>query len=603
MGTFRSSIAAAMLCSAFFVTAAHAAPDEWYTYRYDSSRTGAQPYASNLSDPAKVGTLEVGWAFPATFNGVGEFKASPIVVDDTVFIGSVNGYFYALDAATGGLKWQYPRAGDPALLGSCDPGGFSGGIGHYGIQSSATFAVIGGQRAVIFGAPDPGAEGGLGSARLFAFPLSADPNNPQPIWKSDVVAHVDGCTSQNLREHHERIAFSSPLVSGNKVYVGVHDTGYSPIQQGKVVAVDVNTGQIDKNFNFVGAGKPGDGTHGGGVWNALAADGTGVYFTTGNTHIPWCVYPYIPPNCPSPVEPEPSPNHGLSTIRVDKDTGNIIWSFQPVPFARDGDPDWAAGATVMSTSCGELIASVQKDGWSYAINASNGSMRWQFPPTGLGPTFLNAVHGDDDYRRPGAAWNDVFIVRTGGETVVSIGHVSNDYDKLHALNVCATTEQDRVRWIADIPNNMADNFHKSYSTPTVTGGIVFTGTNEDPIDHKGHLVVLGDPSVVPPVGWRCSNTDYLSQNCPAPYVLVPIPRLLASIAMPYGGSLASIHNEPALAKGRVFVATNPTPAFPNAGHVYMLEPEEDIATIIPAIFAPDILTITTEFVTITIEDN
>ena len=150
---------------------------------------------------------------------------------------------------------------------------------------------------------------------------------------------------------------------------------------------------------------------------------------------------------------------------------------------------------------------------------------------------------------------------------------------------------------------MADNFHKSYSTPTVTGGIVFTGTNEDPIDHKGHLVVLGDPSVVPPVGWRCSNTDYLSQNCPAPYVLVPIPRLLASIAMPYGGSLASIHNEPALAKGRVFVATNPTPAFPNAGHVYMLEPEEDIATIIPAIFAPDILTITTEFVTITIEDN
>ena len=126
MGTFRSSIAAAMLCSAFFVTAAHAAPDEWYTYRYDSSRTGAQPYASNLSDPAKVGTLEVGWAFPATFNGVGEFKASPIVVDDTVFIGSVNGYFYALDAATGGLKWQYPRAGDPALLGSCDPGGFSG---------------------------------------------------------------------------------------------------------------------------------------------------------------------------------------------------------------------------------------------------------------------------------------------------------------------------------------------------------------------------------------------------------------------------------------------------------------------------------------------
>ena len=36
-----------------------------------------------------------------------------------------------------------------------------------------------------------------------------------------------------------------------------------------------------------------------------------------------------------------------------------------------------------------------------------------------------------------------------------------------------------------------------YSTPTVTGGIVFIGTNEDPIDRKGHLVVLADPSVAP----------------------------------------------------------------------------------------------------------
>jgi hypothetical protein len=104
------------------------------------------------------------------------------------------------------------------------------------------------------------------------------------------------------------------------------------------------------------------------VWNALSTDGTGVYFTTGNTHFPWCNYPYVPPNCP--VLTEPPNNNGLSMIRVDKDTGSIVWKYQPVPFGLDGDPDWAAGATVMSTSCGELIASVQKDGWSYAIDAA-----------------------------------------------------------------------------------------------------------------------------------------------------------------------------------------------------------------------------------------
>ena len=65
-------------CCAFLVTAARAAPDEWYTYRDDSSRTGAQPYASDLSDPSKVGTLEFKWSFPTTHNGVGAFHVSPI---------------------------------------------------------------------------------------------------------------------------------------------------------------------------------------------------------------------------------------------------------------------------------------------------------------------------------------------------------------------------------------------------------------------------------------------------------------------------------------------------------------------------------------------
>jgi hypothetical protein len=163
-----------IVCSGVLVTAACRVPpnwvfnplNEWYTYRYDSTRTGAQPYASALSDPAKVQNLHCVWSFPPdgkcgspdTKPPASGFKASPIVVNDTVFIGSTGGYFYALDAATGTLKWQYPKAGDP-LLGSCP------NYGRYGIQSSATYARIGGQDAVIFGAPDPSAEGGWGSAR------------------------------------------------------------------------------------------------------------------------------------------------------------------------------------------------------------------------------------------------------------------------------------------------------------------------------------------------------------------------------------------------------------------------------------------------------
>jgi len=544
-------IARLILCNPVLMAAAHAQVD-WQTYRHDSARAGMQPFASDLSNPAKVGTLGVGWSFPPTSNGVGAFLASPIVVNDMVFIGSQDGYFYALDAATGQLKWQYPPPGNP-LKGSCGQGG-NGTWGQYGIRSSATYAKIGGQDAVIFGAPDPDprADGGQGSARLFALTLGGG-----LIWKSDIVAHVD-CRPGSVP--HERIAFSSPLVLGNKVYVGVHDAGDDPIQQGRVAVVDLSSGNLVP-FPYASTGTLGDGTRGGGVWNSLATDGTGVYFTTGNTRIPPCFTPYN--NC---TGSEPSPNHGLSMIRVDKETGNIAWSFKPVPFSRDGDPDWAAGAAIMSTSCGELIASVQKDGWSYAVNAGNGSMRWQFPSTGLGTAFLNAVHGDDDYKRPGAAWNDVLIINTGGESLVQDG-IGKGYGKLHALNACATTEQDRVRWIADLGPPYSSGGGYSVGAPTVTGGIVFVGTDQ------GHLIVLGDPSVVPAAEKLCSNIHYSPSACPPPYVPVWSLKPLADVLMPDHGSIAWLRKEAALAKGRVFVGTL-------NGHVYMIQSGfSDVGTI------------------------
>ena len=56
-------------------------------------------------------------------------------------------------------------------------------------------------------------------------------------------------------------------------------------------AVDLNTGKMT-GFQFLGAGNaPGDGSLGGGVWNALATDGGSVYFTTGNTRpAPWSFF-------------------------------------------------------------------------------------------------------------------------------------------------------------------------------------------------------------------------------------------------------------------------------------------------------------------------
>ena len=311
----------------------------WRAFRYDGSRSGSQPFASELSDPKAAQKLGVKWVFTSTDSGY--FNSSPIVVNNTVFIGNSAGHFYALEEDSGTLKWQYPVPPDPPLTAPPSAPKKT----SYGIQSSAAYWDRDEDGVVIFGAQDPTLEPKLGSARLYA--LNA--KTGALIWKSDPVATING-TNNTLQELHERIKNSSPLVFNNHVYVGISDAYYDrPLQNGRVVAVDLHTGHIDPRFNYVSTGSH----RGGAVWNSPAADSDGVYFTTGNTRH----------DSLGDQNPEPSPNYGLSIVRVDKNSGAVVWAFQPVPYGLDQDPDWAAGATVMSTSCGELIASVQKDGW------------------------------------------------------------------------------------------------------------------------------------------------------------------------------------------------------------------------------------------------
>ncbi|MGI0025887.1 MAG: PQQ-binding-like beta-propeller repeat protein, partial [Nitrososphaera sp.] len=270
-------------------------------------------------------------------------RKDTIVFKGRVYIGNGNGRFYALDAKTGALLWQFPPASNPPLVSqfTCNPSSL-------GIASSATIARIRAPHhrsvnAVIFGAPDPSIELGLGSGRLFAL----NTETGAVIWKSDPIASLTGLTGSTA-ELHEQIGYSSPLVFKGRVYIGVANHCDNPIQRGKVVAVRLNTGVIDGTFSFFGSGPP----RGGGVWSSVAGFDTGVYVTTGNTNI---------------GGPEPPDNHGLSLLRLNADTGSIIWKHQPVPFELDGDPDWAAGATVMRSSCGTLVTSTQKDGWTYAV--------------------------------------------------------------------------------------------------------------------------------------------------------------------------------------------------------------------------------------------
>ncbi len=152
----------------------------------------------------------------------------------------------------------------------------------------------------------------------------------------------------------------------------------------------------------------------------------------------------------------------------------------------------------------------------------------------------------------GAAWGDVFIAMNGGLNLTVSG-VAGGYKRLHAFNVCAA-EADRLRWLIDVPNASGATY--SLGHPTVSNGIVYIGTD------MGHLIVIADPSLAPPAGFRCSNPDIPSATCiAAGYKFVPQPAVLKDIAL----TGRMVYNEAALANGKVYVATE-------GNNVYMLAP-------------------------------
>ena len=185
----------------------------WRGYGHDNTHFSRQPKEFDLN-AASVSTLHVDWDF--SIPG-GSFTASPSVYDDTVYIGGLNGIFYAIYATganKGMMRWQYPPASGPVPVDACGTttaplliASGSGNPSGPGIASSAAIVKdVAGHTAVVFGAPDPNSNGGDG--RLWAL----DASTGQCIWKSSVIAPTAGTS---------KIGYSSPAIAHGRAYIGV----------------------------------------------------------------------------------------------------------------------------------------------------------------------------------------------------------------------------------------------------------------------------------------------------------------------------------------------------------------------------------------------
>ena len=155
--------------------------------------------------------------------------ASPAISDGTLFIGSWDSYFYALDAATGKEKWRFKTGEDHDIY------------NQVGIQSSA--AVMDG--VVYFGCRDSNfyALDARTGEKKWAFnnkgswvitsPAVQDGKVYFATSDTAMVYAMDAKTGApifSLKFNHWPL-FSSPAIAGGMLYIGSH--------QGKLIAIDL----------------------------------------------------------------------------------------------------------------------------------------------------------------------------------------------------------------------------------------------------------------------------------------------------------------------------------------------------------------------------
>ena len=77
------------------------AEENWPMYGRNLRHSFSNPHSR--INPGNAASLRQVWAFPTA----DVVSASPTVVDGVVYVGSWDGYFYALDAKTGRLIWKF----------------------------------------------------------------------------------------------------------------------------------------------------------------------------------------------------------------------------------------------------------------------------------------------------------------------------------------------------------------------------------------------------------------------------------------------------------------------------------------------------------------
>lgn len=325
---------------------------QWNGWSPSANNARFQDAAAAGLSADSVKTLKLKWAF--NLGAVGVARAQPVVIGDYLFTTAQNGAVYALDAATGCMRWRFQA--------------------DHGLRSGVTFGHANGTPAVFFG-----------DARATMYALDAETG--RLIWKSTPTEHpaslitatprfYDGVVYQPVSSFEEALALKP---------------GYQCCTfRGSVIALDAATGKtIWQSFTIAQKPAPSRkgptgvqqyGPSGAAIWSSPTIDpkAGALYVATGDNYS------------------DPPTNTSDAVLAMDLKTGTLLWSQQMTggdtfndscstprrancPSSTGPDSDFGQPPILVGLDGGkrELVIA-QKSGMAYALDPDHrGEMLWR----------------------------------------------------------------------------------------------------------------------------------------------------------------------------------------------------------------------------------
>lgn len=408
-------------------------PSRWTWPTYGQSAQHTFSTRTTLT-PRTAKTLQQRWFFP-THTAV---TVTPTVVDGTVYAGSWDQYFYAINLYTGKQEWKFHTFPQPAVRPY--PGEVPRDVGSDGgmITSSAWFQPGNGTRPdlVIFGGGYTLYALNAHTGRLYwSHAYTGNPQLPPDPAKDDA-----------------RI-FSSPVVFDGKVLFGLSVDGETD-ERGYVVAATVTTGRPDWEYQS-------DRSTSGQIEN----NGCGNVWSSGSI-LPkqgWVVFDEADCNFEDP----PPTSESVFALRVSN--GSLVWRYRP-HHTPSIQCDWDFGATVnIGLGAGTkatFLGVGSKDGTYYSLDPTTGKLRWQTNVVfgGFSGGFIATASFNGSHVYGATALGDYGRFESNGPQLCDPSNprdVPTQQPSLHAFDA----RTGKIVWQADHANSLGPT--------TVAGNLLF----------------------------------------------------------------------------------------------------------------------------------